>query len=88
MLRDRGSETLTQRLLRSGTYVVSKSPPPSLALQSSAFDTFFLVPHIGRVILPHFIPPNPERENGGGVCNGSIRQVFPNRNASACGNGR
>ena len=84
MLRDRESETLTRRLLRCGTYVVGESPSPPLALQSPAFNSFFLVPHIGHEILLYFIPPNPGRENGVRVCDGMVREVSPDRNASAC----
>ena len=88
MLRGRESEKLTQRLLQCKTYVVGKPPSPPLALQPPAFNTFFLVPHIGRVILPYFVPPNPGRENCACICNGSVREVFPDRNASACDNGQ
>ena len=87
MFRGRGSETLIQRLLQCVTYVVGESPSPPLALQSPALDTLFLVSHIGRVILPHFIPSNPGRENGACSRNGSVREVFLDRNASACDNG-
>ena len=75
-------------LFRCRTYVVGKPPSPPLALQSPAFNTFFLVPHIGRVILPHFIFPNPGRKGDVCTCNGSAREVFPDPNASTCDNDR
>ena len=87
MVRNGGSETLRHHLLRCKTYVAGESPSPPLALQSPAFNTLLLVSHIRRVILPHFIPPNPRRENSVRVCNGTVREVLPDRNASACNSG-
>ena len=67
--------------------MVGKPPSPPFALQSPAFDTFFFVPHIRHVVMPHFIPPNPRFKDGLCSCDGSVQKVFPDRNASACQNG-